>query len=64
MSIEDALSSIETIEIDENLYQKIKNGAIIEKIFKNNIACLKYNNKIVAIYKEYEKSKMKPFLMF
>ena len=66
LSIEDSLSSLETINIEEELYSKIKNGAIIDKIFKNDIACLKYQNKIIAIYKTYDKdrTKAKPFKMF
>lgn len=65
-SIEETLSSIETINLDDNLYLKVKNGAIIDKIFKNEIACLKYQDKIVAIYKTYSKdnTKAKPFKMF
>lgn len=65
-SIEETLSSMETINLDDNLYLKVKNGAIIDKIFKNEIACLKYQDKIVAIYKIYSKdnTKAKPFKMF
>ena len=59
------LNDIETININEELYKLVNNGAVINKIFKNNIACLKYNNKIIAIYKTYEKdnSKAKPYIM-
>lgn len=66
ISIEEALTELETIEIDDNLYNKVKNGSIINKNFNNDIACLKYQNKIVAIYKTYDKdeSKAKPFKMF
>lgn len=66
ISIEETLSSLETINIDEELYIKIKNGAIIDKTFKNDIACIKYQDKIIAIYKTYSKdnTKAKPFKMF
>lgn len=66
ISIEEALTELETIEIDDNLYNKVKNGSIIDKNFNNDIVCLKYQNKIVAIYKTYDKdeSKAKPFKMF
>lgn len=66
LTIEEVLSNINTITIDDNLYNRVKNGAIIEKNFNTDIACLKYNNKVVAIYKTYEKdSKLaKPFKMF
>lgn len=66
LSIDEALTELETIEIDDNLYEKVKNGAIIVKTFNDDIACLKYQNKIIAIYKVYDKdiSKAKPFKMF
>ena len=66
ISIEKALSEIETITIDEELYNKVKNGSIIPKTFNNDYANLLYNNKIVAIYKTYDKDNTlaKPFKMF
>ena len=66
LSLEEALSNIETITIDNNLYNQVKNGSIIDKTFNNDIACLSYENKIVAIYQTYHKdnSKAKPFKMF
>lgn len=66
LSIDEALGDLNTIEIDETLYGKVKNGAIIEKTFNGNIVCLKYQNKIIAIYKTYDKdkTKAKPFKMF
>ena len=66
ISIEKALSKIETITIDEELYNKVKNGSIIPKEFNNDYANLLYNNKIVAIYKTYDKDNTlaKPFKMF
>ena len=66
ISIEKALSEIETITINEELYNKVKNGSIIPKTFNNDYANLLYNNKIVAIYKTYEKDNTlaKPFKMF
>ena len=66
ISIEKALSEIETITIDEDTYNKVKNGAIITKEFNNDYANLLYNNKIVAIYKTYDKDNTlaKPFKMF
>ena len=66
ISIEKALSEIETISIDEETYNKVKNGAIIPKKFNNDYANFTYNNKIVAIYKTYDKDNKlaKPFKMF
>lgn len=66
LSIEEVLTDLEKINIDDNLYQKIKNGSIIDKTFSSNIACLVYKNKIIAIYQTYDKDcqKAKPLKMF
>ncbi len=64
LTIEEVLD-LETIELEEEYIKPVHNGAIINKIFKNDIACLKENNKIIAIYKTYDKdnSKAKPYIM-
>ena len=66
LSIEDALTTLETISINEELYNQVKNGSIINKTFNGDIACLSYENKIVAIYQTYHKDQTlaKPFKMF
>lgn len=66
ITIEEALSNLESITIDKDTYNKVKNGSIIEKTFTNDIANLVYENKIVAIYQTYhsDNSKAKPFKMF
>ncbi len=66
LSIEESLTNLEQIAINEELYNQVKNGSIIDKTFNNNIACLSYEGKIVAIYQTYHKdnSKAKPFKMF
>ena len=66
LSIEEALTNLEQITINEELYNQVKNGSIIDKTFKNDIACLNYKGNIVAIYQTYHKdsSKAKPFKMF
>ncbi len=65
LSNEEVLSNLETIDIPDELLIPVNNGAVINKIFKNDIACLRYNNKIIAIYKTYVKdeSKAKPYIM-
>ena len=66
LSIEEALTNLEQITINEELYNQVKNGSTIDKTFKNDIACLNYKGNIVAIYQTYHKdsSKAKPFKMF
>lgn len=66
LTIEEVLQDLETIEINEELYRKVKNGAIITKKFKSDLCTMKYEDKIVAIYKTYEKNNVlaKPYVMF
>ncbi len=65
ITYEQALNNYEIVNIDDNTYNKVKNGGIINKCFKNKIALLKYKNDIIAIYKEYNKdvTKAKPYIM-
>lgn len=59
----DKLLDYEKVIVNEDVEKKINNGAIIDKIFNNDIALI-YNecNKLIAIYKTYDKdnSKVKP----
>ena len=66
ISIEEALVELPSIDLDENTYYRVRNGAILDKTTEDDIICLKYENKVVAIYKTYEKdsTKCKPFKMF
>jgi tRNA pseudouridine55 synthase len=66
LSNEEILTNLETIDIDDELLIPVNNGAVINKIFNNDIACLRHDKKIIAIYKTYEKdsSKAKPYIMF
>ncbi len=65
ITYEQALNNYEIVNIDDNTYNKVKNGGIINKDFKNKIALLKYKDDIIAIYKEYVKdvTKAKPYIM-
>ena len=65
LSNEEVLSNLETIDIEENQVIPVNNGAVINKIFKSDMACLKYQKRIIAIYKTYEKdnSLAKPYIM-
>ena len=66
LSINDVLKDENCVIIDDNLYEVIKNGAIINNIYSNDIVTFIYKDEVVAIYKVYEKdkTKMKPFKMF
>lgn len=65
-TIEDVLKDMDNIELDDELYNRVKNGALINKTFASELVCLTYEGKIIAIYKEYEKDKKmaKPYKMF
>ena len=60
------LKNYNTVTIDEALYKKIKNGAIIDNTYNADKIVFKYNNKVIAIYKKYDKdhNKLKPYKMF
>ena len=66
ISKEEALSNLEQVKINVTFYNKIKDGQIVAKNFKEEMACFLYKNRIVAIYKTYEKDslKAKPYKMF
>lgn len=66
ISIEEVLKNYNTFTIDEELYKKIKNGAIIDNTYNADKIVFKYNNKVIAIYKKYDKdhNKLKPYKMF
>ena len=51
ISIEDALSDIYSIDMDDSLYKKVSNGVKLDNIYNKNMIAFKYNNKIKAIYK-------------
>ena len=66
ISIEEVLKNYNTFTIDEALYKKIKNGAIIDNTYNADKIVFKFNNKVIAIYKKYDKdhNKLKPYKMF
>lgn len=66
ISKEEVLKDYKTIDIDDNLYKIISNGCIIDNKYDSDIVVFKYNNKVISIYKEYDKdkTKLKPYKMF
>lgn len=65
LSFEDILD-FPIIELDDEAYFKIMNGQIIDNIYDYDMISFSYDNKIVAVYKKYDKdeSKMKPYRVF
>ena len=66
LSINDVLTDIKKVVIDDTLYKKIKNGSLINNCYNIDKIAFIYNDDLVAIYKTYEKDKklMKPCKMF
>lgn len=66
LSITDVLMDDKCIYIDDDFYNKIKNGCIIDNVYNSKIVKFIYKNEIISIYKVYDKdkTKMKPYKMF
>lgn len=62
LSLED-LIDLDTINVNEEMLFKIKNGQIID-YQTNKYILYKYNNQNIALYKPYQNNKIKPFIMF
>jgi len=66
LPISEVLTNYETQNISPETYLQVKNGAIINKTFHNDICVFKYQNEIVAIYQTYHQdfTRAKPYKMF
>lgn len=66
LSIIDVLRSEKCVEVDNIMYKKIINGQILDNVYNEGQIVFTYNDKAIAIYREYEKdaSKIKPYKMF
>ena len=62
IKLEDALSEYYTVDMDNDLEFKVKNGVILKDTYHQDYVLFKSNN-ILALYKK-EKDKLKPFKMF
>ena len=63
INIESIFCDSPKINIDEELYKKVFNGMILDNIYNSEYVLFYYLDKLVCVYKEYEKSKIKPFIM-
>lgn len=64
ISIEELFDKYQKINLNNIEYKNISNGNIIDNKYDSEFVLFYYNNELISIYKKYEKSKMKPFLMF
>ncbi len=51
IDINDCLKNLTTVEVDDNLLFKIKNGQTLPNEYEHDLIAFAYNKKIVAIYK-------------
>lgn len=51
------------VEVSEELFNKIKNGQILNSDYDTPIT-FTYQNEVIAIYKDYKDNKIKPWKMF
>lgn len=64
LSIRDALPNIKITKVEDNLLTKIKNGQVLDSFFDEEMSLIiDNNNKEIAIYKQIENNKVKPFKM-
>ena len=67
ISIKDALNNMETIMVDDITKTKVSNGMILSfDTYSDMVLVVDHNDKLLAIYKRYEKdkTKMKPYKVF
>ena len=57
--------NIYEVQVDDKLFNKIKDGNIIDNIYNKDEILFTKNNEVIAIYKKYDKdnTKLKPFKM-
>ena len=66
LSITDVLKNENCVIISSTLFEKVKNGALINNEYNTSMVTFIYNDSVIAIYKIYDKdkSKLKPYKMF
>ena len=62
INIEEVFKDYPKINIEDNELKKISNGNKLDNIYNSEYILFYYKNNLVCIYKEYEKSKIKPFI--
>lgn len=66
LTITDVLKDENCVIISNTLFEKVKNGALINNEYNTSMVTFIYNDSVIAIYKIYDKdkSKLKPYKMF
>lgn len=64
LSIKESLPNIKITKVDNKLLKKIKNGQVLDSFFEEDTSLIvDENNREIAIYKQVENGKVKPFKM-
>ena len=66
ISIKDALRNLDSINVNDEVSVKVLNGMILPFDTNKDMICILHNDKLIAIYKRYDKDKnmMKPYKVF
>ena len=66
ISIKDALSNIDSINVTDDIAKKVSNGMVLTLDTDKDLVCVLNSDKLLAIYKRYDKdkTKMKPLKVF
>lgn len=62
---DEVLKDYKHISVDDKVYNKIRNGQLLDNIYEEDEIVFTFNSKVIAIYKKYEKEplKIKPYKM-
>ena len=63
ISVEEIFNNYPKVDMDDELYKKVINGVVLDNIYNSLYVLFYYKDKLVCIYKEYEKSKIKMFVL-
>ena len=63
VSIEEIFKDKVRVDMDDILLKKVSNGVKLDNVYNSDIVLFYYQDKLICVYKEYEKSKIKPFIM-
>ena len=63
ISIEEIFKEYPKIDLTKEELKKVYNGCILDNIYNKEYILFYDNKELISIYKEYEKNKIKPFIM-
>ena len=63
ISLESIFKDYPKVNLTSDEYKKISNGNTLDNAYNSEYVLFYYENKLISIYYNYEKSKIKPFIM-